>query len=84
MVANIAIVFSFLVTDKAPWVLLDAHASSIRCRSRRLAAIPGKVLRSSGNLLFLSSLLLCCVVKTCCCDGCSMTTVIWVNVNELI
>ena len=57
---------------------------ALKTDGRRLAAVPGKVLRSSGNLLFLASLLPCCVQKTCCCDGCSMTTVVWMNVNELI
>ena len=83
MVANIATVF-FLVSDEAPWKWLDAHACSIKCRSRKLVEVPGKVLRSSGNLLFLASLLPCCVQKTCCCDGCSVTNVGRVNVIKLI
>ena len=83
LVTNIVTVF-FLMSDKSSWMWLDAHASSIKGRSRKLAAILGKVLRSSGNLLFQSSLLPCYVQKTCCCDGCSMTTVVLVNVNELI
>ena len=69
------------MSDEAPWMLMPV---SLKTEGRRLAAVPGKVLRCSGNLLFLSSLLPSYVQKTCCCDGCSMFTVSWVDVSELI